>query len=133
MINIYDLSKKKIEKENIKNNIYNKVLERCHKKIKLAGNQCQTYTYFVIPEYEFGVPMYNVLSCTNYIIKKLKENHFYVYYTYPNFLIISWGHIEHDNRKELEYENYIKSKNNNNNYINLNKIKNKSLTFRSLE
>ncbi len=77
--------------------------------------------------------MYNVLSCTNYIIKKLKENHFYVYYTYPNFLIISWGHIEHDNRKELEYENYIKSKNNNNNYINLNKIKNKTLTFRSLE
>ena len=132
MINIYNLTKKKVEKENIKNDIYNKILERCHKKIKLAANQCQSYTFFVVPEYEFGIPMYNVLSCTEYIIKKLKMNHFYVNYVYPNFIIINWAHIEHNKRKELEYENYIKSCNNTENFVNLNKI-NKSISFRNLD
>ena len=131
MININNLSKKKLEKESIKEDIYNKILERCHKKIKLAANKCDTYTYFIVPEYEFGIPMYNIVSCTDYIIKKLRLNHFYVYYTYPNLLIISWSHIEHNNRKEKEYDNYIRSMNNNN-YIDLNKI-NKSITFRPLD
>lgn len=130
MINIYNLPKKKIEKENLKKDIYNKILLRCHKKIKLAANQCENYTYFIVPEYEFGIPMYNVLSCTNYIVEELKNNHFYVYYTYPNLIIISWAHIEHSKKKELEYDNYI-NRQNNNNSINLNKI-NKSLTFRPL-
>ena len=127
MINIYNLSKKKVEKENLKNEIYNKILERCHKKIKLAANQCESYTFFVVPEYEFGIPMYNVLSCADYLVKKLRENHFYVYYTYPNLIIISWSHIEHNTRKEIEYENYIKSYNKDKS-INLNK----TLTFRTL-
>ena len=130
MINIYNLSKKKVEKENLKNEIYNKILERCHKKIKLAANQCESYTFFVVPEYEFGIPMYNVLSCADYLVKKLRENHFYVYYTYPNLIIISWDHIEHNNKKEIDYENYIKSQNQDKS-INLNKI-NKTLTFRPL-
>ena len=110
MINIYNLSKKKNEKDNIKNDIYQKILERCHKKIKLAANQYETFTFFIIPEYEFGIPMYNVLACTNYVIGKLKDNHFQVYYTYPNFIIINWGHIEHNEKKEIQYENYINSK-----------------------
>ena len=130
MINIYNLSKKKVEKDNIKNEIYQKILERCHKRIKLAANQCETYTYFVVPEYEFGIPMYNVLSCSDYIIKMLRKNHFYVYYTYPNLIIISWDHIEHNNKKEIDYDNYIKSQNQDKS-INLNKI-NKTLTFRPL-
>ena len=104
MINIYNLPKKKIEKEKIKDSIHQKMLERCHKKIKLAANKCESYTYFVVPEYEFGIPMYNVVSCANFITEKLKENHFYVYYTYPNLIIISWSHIEHNTRKEIEYE-----------------------------
>ena len=131
MINIYNLPKKKIEKEKIKDSIHQKMLERCHKKIKLAANKCESYTYFVVPEYEFGIPMYNVVSCANFITEKLKENHFYVYYTYPNFLIISWEHIQHSNKKEIEYDNYIKSQNNSK-HINLNKINN-SLTFRPLD
>ena len=39
-----------------------------------------------------GIPIYDIATCTSYIISKLIENGFLVKYTYPNLLFISWRH-----------------------------------------
>jgi len=39
-----------------------------------------------------GIPVYNSLDCTCYILNKLKENGFIINYTFPNLLFICWNH-----------------------------------------
>ena len=93
-INIDELYTRKRELENNKLKIYKNILNRVHKKIKISSRQQHNnqYTFFVIPEFIVGVPMYDIASCTAFIIDKLKENGFVIKYTYPNLLFISWAH-----------------------------------------
>ena len=73
-----------------KEKIYRTILSRVHKKIKLTSRQRNgdTFTFFIIPEFLVGVPIYDTAACTAYIISKLKENGFIIKYTHPNFLFI---------------------------------------------
>lgn len=93
-INLDDLYERKHEIELNRLNIYNKILGRVHSKIKLASRQKNNtdFTFFIIPEFIFGIPKYNVDTCISYIIDKLQENGFLVKYTHPNLLYIYWGH-----------------------------------------
>ena len=52
----------------------------------------QDFTFFVVPEFIFGIPKYNIDTCVSYIIQKLEENGFLIKYTHPNLLYIYWGH-----------------------------------------
>lgn len=73
---------------------YNRILNRIHTKIKVVSRQ-QVSTqccWFVVPEMIIGVPKYDNINCTAYIIDKLQENGFLVKYTTPNLLFISWKH-----------------------------------------
>ena len=56
MINIYSLYKKQHEKQKIRISIYEKVLQKCHKRIKYVANIGKQETFFIVPEYMFGVP-----------------------------------------------------------------------------
>jgi hypothetical protein len=49
-------------------------------------------TYFIVPEYMFGIPLYNQIACVCYLIIKLRKNGFKVKYTHPNFIYMSWDH-----------------------------------------
>ena len=93
-INIDELYVRKRELENNKLKIYKTILNRVHKKIKISSRQLHNnqFTFFVIPEFIVGIPMYDIASCTAFIIDKLKENGFVIKYTYPNLLFISWAH-----------------------------------------
>lgn len=73
--------------------LYNKILNRIHLRIKTTSrqrnnNQC---CWYIIPEILLGVSNYNNASCITYIINKLKENSFETIYTHPNLLFISWA------------------------------------------
>ena len=129
-INIDELYTRKRELENNKLKIYKNILNRVHKKIKISSRQQHNnqYTFFIIPEFIVGVPMYDIASCTAFIIDKLKENGFVIKYTYPNLLFISWAHhLDKTKRAEIkklygvnvnskgEIINGDKSKNNNDN------------------
>ena len=50
------------------------------------------FTFFLLPEFILGVPRYNMVECTSYVLEKLIDNGFQVKYTHPNFLFISWQH-----------------------------------------
>ena len=92
MININELYNKQDEKIKKKLEIYDKVLEKCHHRIKLTAfnepNLC--YCYYVIPKFIYGIPLYNLQECVRYLFNCLNKNGFKTYYTHPNLLIISW-------------------------------------------
>jgi len=89
------------EKEKIRNDIYDKVLKRCHNRIKMVARQPNTFCYFVVPEFVLGVPMYTFRDCKNYIISSLRKNGLAVNYIEPNLLFISWD-IEHLHSKHID-------------------------------
>lgn len=94
-INLDDLFEKKREIAENKLQLYNKILNRIHTKIKLTSRQNQgkeQFCWYLIPEMMIGVSRYNVAECTGYILRKLRENNFVVRYTNPNLIFISWQH-----------------------------------------
>lgn len=104
-ISLDDLYDKKREIENLRLSIYNKILQRVHKKIKLTAQQKheEQYLFYIVPEVMIGVPRYNVNLCVAYLIEKLEENGFVTKYTHPNMLFISWKHyIPSYKRDELK-------------------------------
>ena len=93
-ISLDELYDRKHEVEVNRMNIYKRILQRVHTRIKMSARQKdnQGFTYFVVPEFIFGIPKYNVETCISYMIEKLQDNGFKVKYTHPNLLYIFWGH-----------------------------------------
>jgi len=93
-LNMDDLyTQKKISEEH-KIKIYQKVLARVHKKIKSTSKMRNNdkFCFFLLPEFILGVPKYDMVECTSYVIEKLIDNGFIMKYTHPNLLFISWQH-----------------------------------------
>lgn len=55
-----------------------------------------TYCFFNVPEYEFGLPKYDLKECCVYLFIALMRNGFHVKYTSPGLLYISWAHFRKD-------------------------------------
>jgi hypothetical protein len=93
-INLDDLYKNKKYTHDHKLKVYDRILERIHKKIKTTARMrnSECFCFFIIPEFILGLPRYDIRICTTYIIDKLMENGFKIKYTNPNMLFISWNH-----------------------------------------
>ena len=104
-INLDSLYERKRAKFLNRLKIYDKILERIHKRIKVTSRQQvnQQHCFFVVPEFILGIPKYDISTCISYIIEKLQENGFFVKYTHPNLLFISWKHyIPYYERQEYK-------------------------------
>ena len=111
---IYKNNKKK-ELQKIK--IFNTILHKCEKKIRLHAQNDQFFCYFEIPVFCLSCPLYNIDECVFFMIQKLKSK-FKVHYFSPNdlknagiskednisggILYISWTHIK-DKLNKLLY------------------------------
>ena len=93
-INIDDLYEKKRIYDLNKLELFNKILNRVHVRIKTTSSQKlnDTFCWYVVPEIIIGVPRYDQAACIAYIMDKLQENKFMVKYIHPNTLLISWQH-----------------------------------------
>ena len=93
-VNLDDLYKTKKNTFDHKIKIYDKILNRIHKKIKTTARNrnSECFCMYVIPEFILGIPKYDITLCTTHIIDKLEKNGFKIKYTHPNFLFISWKH-----------------------------------------
>ena len=93
-INMDELYDQKKKTEEVKIQVYNRILNRVHKKIKTTSRSrnSEKFCFFLIPEFVLGIPKYDIGICTSYIIDKLIDNGFMVKYTHPNLLFISWQH-----------------------------------------
>lgn len=109
-INIYSLPKKKTARERNRLHIYERILRKCHHRIKYTAEHSSSgdmYTFFEIPAIIPGMPIYDILSCTDFLIHKLSSNGFKVLNLGTNLLFISWQHIEFDPNKEQQMEDRL--------------------------
>jgi len=93
-LNIDDLYEKKKNYDLTQLNLFNKLLNRVHIKIKTTSKQSinQQFCWFNVPEIILGVPKFDQGACIAYLMDKLKKSGFKVHYYHPNLLLISWVH-----------------------------------------
>jgi len=105
-LNIRDLytSAKRTELEKYK--LFDEVLIKCHKKIKLNADNKKTECIFQIPPFIFGKPLYNIDNLQDYIIKSLRMNGFEVKKLVEYYLFINWN----INKPEVKENKKIKKK-----------------------
>lgn len=104
-INMDELYEKKHNADLSKLNVYNKILNRIHKRIKTTANQDKNIMncWYLIPEVILGVPLYDQSACITYVMDKLENNGFIIRYIHPNLLFISWNHwVPSHVRKEIK-------------------------------
>jgi hypothetical protein len=90
MVNAKDLIKEQKKKEKSKYKIFKNVYSSIETKITLASQTGYYYTWYEIPEFLLGFPLYNYRECNKYIIDKLKENNFIIEEYPGNLLLITW-------------------------------------------
>ena len=91
-INIDELYEKKRAKDLQKLELFKKILNRIHVKIKTTSKMNNDkFCWFVIPETIIGVPRYDQASCIAFTLDNLQRNGFQVRYFHPNTLLISWA------------------------------------------
>lgn len=88
MKDLYDFD---IKKEKLKQLTYDKLLQKCHTKIKLNARNGTKYCWFEVSEITLGLPNYNVKDVSIYIKNKLIANGLDVNYYEPNILYICWN------------------------------------------
>tara|TARA_B110000208_G_scaffold190670_1_gene255203 strand:- start:3669 stop:4112 length:444 start_codon:yes stop_codon:yes gene_type:complete len=89
-INMNELEEDHLKKIKKNNTIYLKVLHECHRKIKFNSKLNRKYCFFLIPEFIFGTPLYDIKELRKFTIYHLERNGFKVAYVDPNWLFITW-------------------------------------------
>ncbi len=91
-INIDDLYERKHRQDLKMISIFNKLLNRIHKRIQYTGRNKLNgkHIWFTVPQYIFGEKNYDNGECIGYLVTKLEDNGFYVKYMHPNTLFVSW-------------------------------------------
>lgn len=94
-IDIQELFQKKVEREEMRLAVYDTILERVHRRIRLVASQDggMTFATFLLPEVMIGQPLFKSDQCRSFVITSLVKNGFRVRYTHPNLLFISWEHM----------------------------------------
>lgn len=93
-LNIDELYERKRNHDLMKLELFNKMLNSVHKRIKLTSRQKidNQMCWYLVPETILGVPKYDQAACIAFLMDKLKMNGFNVRYIHPNLLFISWMH-----------------------------------------
>jgi hypothetical protein len=94
-LNLEELFEKKQEKDLKQLACFQKILTKIHQTIRNTSNHKynQKHCWYRIPEIIIGLSCYQQSSCVAFVMNKLRENNFLVYFYYPNTLFISWHHI----------------------------------------
>jgi len=93
-INIDELYEKKRQNDLNKLELFKKILNRIHVRIKTTARNDihEKFCWFVVPEVIIGVPKYDQAGCIAYLMDTLQTNGFQVRYFHPNTIFISWNH-----------------------------------------
>ena len=93
-INIDELYEKKRVSDVNKLELFKKILNRIHVRIKTIARQSsnERSCWFIVPEIIIGVPKYDQGACIAYVMDTLQKNGFIIKYFHPNTIFISWNH-----------------------------------------
>ncbi len=90
-------------KKNMKRlEIYNKILMECHNKIRFNSKLDRKYCFFLVPEFIFGTPLYDIEELRNHVMNSLQKNGFQLMYFHPNWLFISWTTEINSAKKQIK-------------------------------
>ena len=91
-INIDELYEKDQRRDLKQLSIFNKILNRIHRRITITSRtkRSDKYIWFTIPEFIFGEPVYDKTECIAYVVSKLQENGFFIQFMYPTTLFVTW-------------------------------------------
>ena len=101
---------------------FENILKKCHHRIKTVAKKTETFCFFVVPEFSFGIPLYNVYQCAQFIIDNLMQCGFNVLYIRPNLLYISWDIRQYLTNEQVKQINNIPQMNNQNIQSNIQNI-----------
>jgi hypothetical protein len=90
MVKADSLIKEQKKRDIIKTETFDKILKKIEKKIIFASSGNYYYTWYSIPEFIVGLPLYSLKDCMIYIKKKLENDGFEVELYEPNILLIKW-------------------------------------------
>lgn len=93
-LNIDELYEKKRQIDLNKLELFKKLLNRIHVRIKTVAKQNihEKFCWYVVPEIIIGVPKYDQAGCIAYLMNTLEANGFNVRYFHPNTIFICWEH-----------------------------------------
>lgn len=89
-VNVGQLREKFQERCKNRIKIYEKILEKCYKRISALANKDEVFCLFQVPEFVIGYPLYNLPYCAAYIINNLKKNGYGAKFYNPNIIFIIW-------------------------------------------
>lgn len=90
MVKADKLQKEQKKRDEIKKETFNKILEKLEKKIILASAANYYFTWYTIPEFIIGLPLYSLIECKEYIIKKINKDGFATEFFQPNIILVKW-------------------------------------------
>jgi hypothetical protein len=75
-INLNDLFSMQEQKRKNRTVCFDRVLELCHRRIKTVSSYGGQNTFYEIPGFIVGYPLYNINECMEYIVDALRKNGF---------------------------------------------------------
>lgn len=91
MLSIGNLHEEILERQNRKCQIFEDVLEKVISRIKYVNSiSDDCYIVYALNNFIYGIPMFNINKCGNYLQQRLSDAGFYVQYNQKNLLYISW-------------------------------------------
>lgn len=93
-INLEYIQQKQNTRLETRLDIFEKVLQRVYHRVDICSDYQQNFCFFIIPDYIYGLPIYNVKSCAAYIMKKLMTNGLRCKFFIPNLLYVYWYYKE---------------------------------------
>jgi hypothetical protein len=111
-LNPSSLYKEEAKRDATRIKIYNGVLTQIYNKIKavakVAGNE--KALWYVVPEFLPGYPRFEPADAVIYIVWNLRNTGYFVEYTHPNFLYITWkAHDERYHQIESPWSQVLQS------------------------
>lgn len=116
MISIQNLHAEVMARQSKRYAIYEEVFQKVVSKVKYENTKTDScYCLYKLPVWVFGVPLYNLGACAEYIINRLKEHYFQVTFAPPNILHIYWNVRPHAPTYPVQNNNMLPHTNSNHN------------------
>lgn len=90
MVKADDLIKQQKEREDRKYVTFDKIYKLVEKKICTSSLGNFYYTWYQVPDFLVGLPLYSHKDCQKYIINKLTKNGFEIEFFEPDIILIKW-------------------------------------------
>jgi Family of unknown function (DUF5759) len=96
-INLNELYSIQDQKKKNRSICFNHILELCHRRIRTVTTYGGLNTFYEVPGFVVGYPLYNIKDCMEYVVNALRKNGFLVQILPPPHLYviyISWDKTE---------------------------------------